>query len=51
MIESQHVPLAAEGHVKVLFGMEQDEDGWPPIQTESLWAGAPSSVQGTAQSG
>ncbi|MDX3854164.1 DUF4265 domain-containing protein [Streptomyces sp. AK02-01A] len=25
-------------HVKVLFPLDQDEDGWPPVSTEGLWA-------------
>jgi hypothetical protein len=28
----------AEGLVKVLFSLEQDEDGYPPVTSESLWA-------------
>lgn len=27
-----------EQHVKVLFELEQDEDGYPPASTETLWA-------------
>lgn len=27
-----------EKHVKIAFEMEQDEDGWPPATTETLWA-------------
>lgn len=25
-------------HVKIAFEIEQDEDGWPPATTETLWA-------------
>lgn len=25
-------------HVKILFELEQDEDGYPPVAVESLWA-------------
>lgn len=25
-------------HVKILFALEQDEDGYPPVSVESLWA-------------
>jgi hypothetical protein len=25
-------------YIKIAFEMEQDEDGWPPITTETLWA-------------
>lgn len=25
-------------HVKILFPLEQDEDGYPPVAAESLWA-------------
>ncbi|HVG61604.1 MAG TPA: DUF4265 domain-containing protein [Hyalangium sp.] len=25
-------------HVKIMFSLEQDEDGYPPATTESLWA-------------
>lgn len=28
----------SENHVKVHFRMEVDEDGWPPVSVESLWA-------------
>jgi hypothetical protein len=28
----------SERHVKVLFQLEQDEDGYPPASVESLWA-------------
>lgn len=27
-----------DGHVKVHFRMDMDEDGWPPASVESLWA-------------
>jgi hypothetical protein len=27
-----------EGLVKIVFSLEQDEDGYPPVKTESLWA-------------
>jgi hypothetical protein len=26
------------GHVKILFHLEQDEDGYPPASVETLWA-------------
>lgn len=29
---------ADENQVKVIFPLEQDEDGYPPIGSESLWA-------------
>lgn len=29
---------SSEGLVKVLFSFEQDEDGYPPVTSESLWA-------------
>jgi hypothetical protein len=29
---------SSERHVKVLFSLEQDEDGYPPASVESLWA-------------
>lgn len=29
---------AAPEHVKVRFAVEQDEDGWPPVKSEGLWA-------------
>jgi len=25
-------------HVKILFHLEQDEDGYPPVNSETLWA-------------
>jgi hypothetical protein len=25
-------------HVKVRFALDQDEDGWPPVKSEGLWA-------------
>lgn len=28
----------SERHVKIMFSLEQDEDGYPPATTESLWA-------------
>ncbi|MFJ3860361.1 DUF4265 domain-containing protein [Streptomyces sp. NPDC090085] len=28
----------SDGHVKIHFQMEVDEDGWPPASVESLWA-------------
>lgn len=28
----------SERHVKILFHLEQDEDGYPPASVESLWA-------------
>ncbi|MER7770596.1 DUF4265 domain-containing protein [Kitasatospora sp. NPDC096140] len=28
----------SDAHVKVHFRMEIDEDGWPPVGVESLWA-------------
>ncbi|WSY48578.1 DUF4265 domain-containing protein (plasmid) [Embleya sp. NBC_00888] len=28
----------SEDHVKVRFRMEVDDDGWPPVSVESLWA-------------
>jgi uncharacterized protein DUF4265 len=28
----------SERHVKILFQLEQDEDGYPPASVESLWA-------------
>ena len=28
----------SERHVKIMFPLEQDEDGYPPATTESLWA-------------
>jgi hypothetical protein len=28
----------SEGLVKILFSLEQDEDGYPPVTSESLWA-------------
>ncbi|WP_412538721.1 DUF4265 domain-containing protein [Longispora sp. K20-0274] len=30
--------LVAAGFVKVLFALERDEDGWPPVSVEGLWA-------------
>lgn len=27
-----------EHRVKILFELEQDEDGYPPASTETLWA-------------
>ncbi|OIJ63182.1 DUF4265 domain-containing protein [Streptomyces mangrovisoli] len=27
-----------DDHVKVCFRMDVDEDGWPPVSVESLWA-------------
>lgn len=32
------VTSIGDGHVKVHFRMETDEDGWPPASVESLWA-------------
>jgi len=29
---------SAEGLVKVLFSLDQDEDGYPPVTSETLWA-------------
>ena len=29
---------SSEHHVKVLFHLEQDEDGYPPDRVETLWA-------------
>jgi len=29
---------SSEHHVKVLFHLEQDEDGYPPARVETLWA-------------
>ncbi|MEV5283191.1 DUF4265 domain-containing protein [Streptomyces sp. NPDC052811] len=29
---------ATDDHVKVHFRMDVDEDGWPPVSIESLWA-------------
>ncbi len=29
---------SSEGLVKVLFSLQQDEDGYPPVASESLWA-------------
>lgn len=31
-------PELDENHVKVHFRLETDEDGWPPVGVESLWA-------------
>ncbi|WP_331773678.1 hypothetical protein [Embleya sp. NBC_00888] len=28
----------SDGHVKIHFRLEADEGGWPPANTESLWA-------------
>ncbi|MGW4033952.1 DUF4265 domain-containing protein [Streptomyces sp. NPDC004838] len=28
----------SDDHVKVHFRMDMDEDGWPPVSVESLWA-------------
>jgi len=28
----------APEHVKVRFALDQDEDGWPPVTSEGLWA-------------
>ncbi|MFJ4406897.1 hypothetical protein [Streptomyces sp. NPDC088910] len=27
-----------DDHIKVHFRLETDEDGWPPVSVESLWA-------------
>ena len=27
-----------EKHVKICFPLEPDEDGWPPVTAETLWA-------------
>jgi hypothetical protein len=27
-----------EDQVKVRFELEQDEDGWPPVRSEGIWA-------------
>ncbi len=29
---------ASERHVKLMIALEQDEDGYPPASTESIWA-------------
>ncbi|MBE3015004.1 DUF4265 domain-containing protein [Microbispora sp. NEAU-D428] len=30
--------MGEENYVKVVFCLEQDEDGWPPAGSEALWA-------------
>ena len=35
-MENQHG--ADSGQVKILFALEQDEDGYPPVNVESVWA-------------
>jgi Domain of unknown function (DUF4265) len=30
--------IGSERHVKILFPLEQDDDGYPPASVESLWA-------------
>jgi hypothetical protein len=29
---------STDQHVKILFHLEQDEDGYPPVSAETLWA-------------
>lgn len=37
-VDDGAVTEISDAHVKVCFRMDVDEDGWPPVSVESLWA-------------